>query len=277
MLVRVRGSAVSAAGERLLTERHDEVLHVRLNRPEKRNALDLAALEVLAALGRELASDPTLRAVVLSGEGKSFCAGIDLAELAASPGVVARLLERTQGESANRVQQATWNWRCLPVPVIAALHGEVFGAGLQLALGADLRIAHPDTRLSVMEIRWGLVPDMGGSQTLRGLVRRDVALELACTGRVVEAPEALALGLVTRLDPEPVEVAMVLAGEIARRSPDAVRAAKRLFHTGWETDYAAGLALEAELQSALLGAPNQREAVRAGLAGEPPRFGPAGR
>jgi enoyl-CoA hydratase/carnithine racemase len=212
----------------------------------------------------------------LSGEGRAFCAGIDLAELGGDPTAVARLLERPEGEIANRVQQATtWNWRRLPVPVIAALHGEVFGAGLQLALGADLRIAHPQSRLSVMEIRWGLVPDMGGSQTLRRLVRRDVALELTWTGRIVAAPEALALGLVTRLDAAPLEAALALAAEIAGRSPDAVRAAKRLFHAGWEEGYAAGLALEAELQSALIGAPNQREALRAGLAGEPPRFGPA--
>jgi enoyl-CoA hydratase/carnithine racemase len=161
------------------------------------------------------------------------------------------------------------------VPVIAALHGEVFGGGLQVALGADLRIARPDARLSVMEVRWGLIPDMSGSQTLRGLVRRDVALELAWTGRIVPAGEALALGLVSRIADDPLAESLALAETIAGHSPDAVRGVKRLFNRAWECDAAEALALEAELQMRILGQPNQMEAVRAGLAREMPRFGPA--
>src|SRR5690606_9602433 len=172
-------------------------------------------------------------------------------------------------------QRAGWGWRECPVPVIAALHGEVFGGGLRVALGADLRLARPDARLSVMEVRWGLIPDMSGSQTLRGLVRRDVALELIWTGRIVPAEEALALGLVTRLAADPLAESLALAEAIAAHSPDAVRGAKRLFGRAWECPSREALEFEAELQMAILGRPNQMEAVRAGLAGEPPRFGPA--
>jgi enoyl-CoA hydratase/carnithine racemase len=261
--------------QRVKIERHGHVAVVKLSRPEKRNALDPASFDALDAAARELSADRELRAVVLAGEGKSFCAGIDLAAFAAGEAVIRKLLSRRDGEAANLAQRVGWGWRECPVPVIAALHGEVFGGGLQVALGADLRIAAPDARLSVMEVRWGLIPDMSGSQTLRGIVRRDVALELTWTGRIVPAEEALALGLVTRLADDPLAEAMALAETIAARSPDAVRGAKKLFNKAWECDAVDALALEAELQMRILGRPNQMEAVRAGLAGETPRFGPA--
>lgn len=263
------------SAERVSIERRDQIAVVRLCRPDKRNAFDVEMFDALDAAARELSADRALRAVVLAGEGKSFCAGLDLAAFAAGGSVVRKLLSRREGEDANVAQRAGWAWRECPVPVIAALHGEVYGAGLQLALGADLRIARPDTRLSVMEIRWGLIPDMAGSQTLRGLVRRDVALELAWTGRIVGGAEALGLGLVTRLSEDPLAEALALAETIAGHSPDAVRGAKRLFGRAWECDAREALALEAELQLAILARPNQREAVRAGVAGERPSFGPA--
>jgi enoyl-CoA hydratase/carnithine racemase len=262
--------------QRLSIERHGHVALVRLSRPEKRNALDPAAFEALDAAARELSADRGLRAVVLVGEGKSFCAGIDLAAFSAGESVIRKLLSRREGESANLAQRAGWGWRECPVPVIAALHGEVFGGGLQVALGADLRIARPDARLSIMEVRWGLIPDMSLSQTLRGKVRRDIALELIWTGRIVTGEEAERLGLVTRLAEDPLAEALALAETIAGNSPDAVRSAKRLFNRAWECDAREALALEAELQVAILGQPNQREAVRAGLAGERPEFGPPG-
>jgi enoyl-CoA hydratase/carnithine racemase len=261
--------------ERVRIERRGPVALVSLCRPAKRNALDPASFEALDAAARDLSADRNLRAVVLAGDGRSFCAGLDLAALAQGEAVIHKLLSRREGEAANLAQRAAWAWRECPVPVIAALQGEVFGGGLQLALGADLRIARPDARLSVMEVRWGLIPDMSGSQTLRGLVRRDVALELIWTGRIVSGEEALQLGLVTRLADDPLPEALALADAIAANSPDAVRSAKRLMNRAWECDAREALALEARLQAALLGRPNQLEAVRAGLAGETPVFGPA--
>jgi enoyl-CoA hydratase/carnithine racemase len=261
--------------QRVTIERRGPVALVTLSRPDKRNALDPGMFDALDAAAREVSADAELRAVVLAGQGKCFCAGLDLASFAAGEAVIRKLLARREGEPANLAQRVGWGWRECPVPVIAALHGEVFGGGLQVALGADIRIARPDARLSVMEVRWGLVPDMSGSQTLRGLVRRDVALELTWTGRIVPGEEALALGLVTRLADDPLAEALALAGQIAMQSPDAVRGAKRLFNRAWECDAQEGLALEAAVQMQILGRPNQMEAVRAGLAGDAPRFGPA--
>ncbi len=260
---------------RVNIERRGHVAVVTLSRPDKRNALDPAMFEAIDAAIRELSADRELRAVVLAGAGKSFCAGIDLMAFAAGEAVIHKLLARREGEIANLAQRVGWGWRECPVPVIAALQGEVFGGGLQVALGADLRIARPDSKLSVMEVRWGLIPDMAGSQTLRDLVRRDVALELAWTGRVVPGEEALALGLVTRLAEDPLAAAIELAETIAGHSPDAVRGVKRLFHRAWECEAGEALALEAALQVRVLGQANQMEAVRAGMMGETPRFEPA--
>lgn len=260
---------------RVNIERRGHVAVVTLARPDKRNALDIAMFEALDQAAKSLSDDPELRAVVLAGAGKSFCAGLDLAAFASGASEMRKLLHRPESEVGNLAQRVGWNWRQCPVPVIAALHGEVFGGGLQIALGADLRIAAPDARLSVMEVRWGLIPDMSGSQTLRHLVRRDVALELAWTGRVVPGEEALALGLVTRLAADPLAEALALAEQIAGHSPDAVRGVKRLFNEAWQSGEAEALRLEESLQLQIIGRPNQMEAVRAGMAGETPRFGPA--
>ena len=261
--------------QRVQVEKRDQVAVVTLSRPEKRNALDPAMFDALDEAARELAADRALRAVVLAGAGKSFCAGIDLGAFAGGEAVIRKLLARREGEAANLAQRGGWGWRECPVPVIAALHGEVFGGGLQVALGADLRIARPDAKLSIMEVRWGIIPDMSGSQTLRGLVRRDVALELAWTGRIVPGDEALALGLVTRLADDPLAAALATAETIAAHSPDAVRGIKRLFNRAWECDSREALALEAELQMKILGQSNHMEAMRAGLSGGTPNFGPA--
>ncbi|NLY95103.1 MAG: enoyl-CoA hydratase, partial [Myxococcales bacterium] len=185
--------------ERVLVEIHEHVAHVRLHRPDRHNGLDLAMFEGIVAAADSLAARGDVRAVVLSGEGKSFCAGLDFQSFMTDPSNNRRLLERPEGEVANLAQAVSWKWTALPVPVVAALHGAVFGGGLQIALGADVRIASRDVRMSVMEIEYGLVPDMGLTQTLPRLVRADVARELAFTGRVVEAEEAAAIGLVTRL------------------------------------------------------------------------------
>jgi enoyl-CoA hydratase/carnithine racemase len=264
--------------ERVRIELQGGVADVRLNRPEKLNALDLAMFEGLVRAARELAGDPSLRAVVLSGEGRAFCAGLDFASFQAMSGREGaraggrNLFERDGSSPANLAQLAAWAWTELPVPVVAALHGVAYGGGLQIALGADLRLVAPDARLSVREIEWGLVPDMSGTQTLRRLVRLDVAKELTFTGRVVPGAEAVALGLATRVAESPREAALALAREIAAKSPDAVRAAKRLLDASGRVGVEEGLRLEEKLQASLVGRPNQVEAVRANLEKRAPRF-----
>jgi enoyl-CoA hydratase/carnithine racemase len=251
------------------------VADVRMSRPDKLNALDAKMFEALIETGRSLASDPSVRAVVLSGEGRAFCAGLDVASFAAMARRDAggpRLLERSDESPANFAQRAAWVWTEVPVPVIAAVHGVCFGGGLQVALAADLRLVAPDARLSVMEIKWGLIPDMSGTQTLRRLVRLDVAKELSYTGRIVSGREAAALGLATRLSDAPRDAALELAREIAAKSPDAIRAGKQLLDASGRVSLEEGLALEEKLQRSLLGQPNQVEAVQANLEKRAPRF-----
>ncbi|MDE2341363.1 MAG: crotonase/enoyl-CoA hydratase family protein, partial [Alphaproteobacteria bacterium] len=198
--------------------------------------------------------------VVLSGNGKAFCAGIDIGVLAG--GSALDLAERTHGK-ANIFQHVALGWRQLPVPVIAALHGAVFGAGLQIALGVDIRFAAPNAELAVMETRWGIVPDMAGIALLRGLVRDDVARSLTYTARKVRGKEAEALGLVTLVVPNPLSDALALAHQIAATSPDAIRAAKRLFNLSADADTETILWAEAHEQAALLASANHKETIRA--------------
>lgn len=255
----------------------DGVADVRLDRPDKMNALDPAMFEALARTGADLAQARGLRAVVLSGEGSAFCAGLDMARFAAiassggGDGGLARLADRTHG-IGNLFQEVALVWRRLPVPVIAALHGVAFGGGLQIALGADIRYVAPDARLSIMEIRWGIVPDMAGTLLLRDLARGDVIRELTYTGRIVSGEEAVTLGLATRALGDPRAAALATAREIAARNPHAVRAAKRLFDHADEVFAAAQLRAESEEQAALIGSPNQREAARANLEKRAPVF-----
>src|SRR4051795_3909894 len=211
--------------ERVRIEVADHVAVVTLTRPDKHNALDGAMFEGILAAADEVAATPGVRAVVLHGEGASFCSGLDVASLMSGPISLDDILER-DGRRANLAQRACTDWIDLPMPVIAAVHGSCFGGGLQIALGADVRIATPDARLSVMESKWGLVPDMGITSTLPRLVRIDVAKELTFTGRVVSGSEGAVLGLVTRVADDPLAAALELAEQIAARSPDAIRAAK---------------------------------------------------
>jgi enoyl-CoA hydratase/carnithine racemase len=254
----------------------DGVADVRLSRPEKRNALDPAMFEALVATGERLKAAAGVRAVVLSGEGPDFCAGLDFGAFRAMRSgrrlSATAQLPPSDGPARATGQRAAHVWAELPVPVIAAVHGNALGGGLQIALGADIRIVAPDARLSVMEVRWGLVPDMTGSQLLPELVGRDVAKELTFTGRVVSGEEAAALGLCTRTDPDPRGAACALAREIAARSPHAVRAAKRLLDLAGRVDLAAGFAAEQAEIGALIGSPNQVEAVTAKLEERPPVF-----
>jgi enoyl-CoA hydratase/carnithine racemase len=249
------------------------VATVTMVRGDKHNALDQAMFDALTGAADQLAGDASVRAVVLHGEGKSFCSGLDVASFMGGKGGTGVLLNRDDGRVANFAQRVSYDWSLVPAPVIAAIHGNCFGGGLQIALGADIRIAAPDAKLSIMEIKWGLVPDMGITQTLPRLVPVDVAKELTFTGRLVSGAEAAALGLVTRTADDPLAAAVTLAGEIAERSPDAVRAAKRLYDETWVSDDAgAALARESELQAGLIGRPNQIAAVTAGMSGERPVF-----
>ncbi|MET0898318.1 MAG: crotonase/enoyl-CoA hydratase family protein [Mycobacterium sp.] len=249
------------------------VATVTMVRTDKHNALDQAMFEGLVNAAEQLAGDASVRAVVLHGDGKSFCSGLDVASFMSGQGGTGALLQRDSDRVANFAQRVTYDWSLVPAPVIAAIHGNCFGGGMQIALGADIRIAAPDARLSIMEIKWGLVPDMGITQVLPRLLPIDVAKELTFSGRILSGSEALALGLVTRTSDDPLASAMALAEEIAQKSPEAVQAAKRLYDQTWVSDdAAAALKLESELQTGLLGSPNQITAVMAGMSGEKPVF-----
>jgi enoyl-CoA hydratase/carnithine racemase len=258
--------------DRVHVDLYEGIAEVRLARPDKHNGLDRRMFEALVAAGERLAGEPSLRVVVLSGEGPSFCAGLDFAAFMREGVDPATLLRRDEGSPANFAQRAAWVWRELPVPVVAALHGHVYGGGLQLALAADLRYVAADARLSVREIQWGLVPDMTGTQTLRHLVRLDVAKELTFTGRAVSGEEAVTLGLATRVEADPLAAARHTAHEIAARSPDAIRAGKRLLNGAFTGSTEDGLRLEEEIQRQVIGKPNQLEAVMAGLQKRAPVF-----
>ena len=259
------------------------IADVRLVRADKMNALDAAMFEALVATSTRLAEEKGLRAVVLSGEGRAFCAGLDMGRFAAmkekggngvAGGDKRDLSARTHG-LANFPQQAVWGWRQLPVPVIAAIQGVAFGGGFQLALGADMRLLAPDARMSIMEIKWGLVPDMAGTPILASLVRDDILRELTYTGRIFSAQEALSYGLATRICDDPKAAALELAREIAGKSPEAIRACKRMLNN-LAVDPGPALLAESVEQMKLMGSPNQREAVSANIEKRAPRFADVG-
>lgn len=265
--------------ERVSISISEGVADVRLVRADKMNALDQAMFEALVAATERLSKEKGVRVVVLSGEGRAFCAGLDMGRFAAMkekggngiPGGENRdLTKRTHGQ-ANFPQAAVWGWRQLPVPVIAAVHGVAFGGGFQLSLGADMRFLNPDTRMSIMEIKWGLVPDMAGTPILASLVRDDILRDLTYTGRIFSAQEAMTYGLATRICDDPRAAALEVAREIAGKSPDAIRAAKRLLNN-LSVDPGPALLVESVEQQKLIGSANQTEAVRANLEKRAPKF-----
>jgi enoyl-CoA hydratase/carnithine racemase len=258
--------------DRVRVEVADHIAIVALTRADKHNALDLEMFESILEAAERLMDEPGLRAVVLHGEGPSFCAGIDLMSLASPQSGIAGLVDTLAGAVPNIFQRAGYDWIRVPVPVIAAIHGNCLGGGLQIALAADIRFAAPDARLSVMEARWGLIPDMSITRTLPRLVGIDVAKELTYTARTLSGTEAGELGIVTHVVDDPLAAARALAAEIVTRSPDAVRGAKRLYDEAWTGDPGQTLALEAAIQRDLLGSPNQLAAVTAGLSREPATF-----
>ena len=260
--------------DRVTISVEDGVADVRMVRVDKMNALDNAMFEALVGAGERLKTEKGLRAVVLSGEGRAFCAGLDMGnfgQMAEGPrgrSTTTRSDEglgaRSHGD-ANRAQYACWVWRELPVPVIAAVHGVAFGGGFQVALGADMRYVAPDARMCVMEIKWGLVPDMAGTQLMRHLVREDIVRELTYTGRIFNGQEAYAYGFATRVTADPRAEALATAREIAGKSPDAIRAAKRILNDAVLTDPQTGLTQESVEQGRLIGSKNQVEAVMSNL------------
>jgi enoyl-CoA hydratase/carnithine racemase len=258
--------------ERVTISISDGIADVRFDRVDKRNALDGEMFAAIAAAGERLRSEPGVRAVVISGNGPSFCAGLDFSTFSSmaqgdkidsprkgNPGQI------EPGSITHLGQKVAWVWQEIPVPVIAAVHGHALGGGLQIALGADIRIVHPDTQMSVREVYWGLVPDMTGTFVLSQLVRADIAKELTFTARVFNGTEAHEIGLATHLSNQPLEDAMALAAQIAANSPGAVRGSKELFNRLFTDGAADQFAAERSIIAAQIGSPNQVEAVMAGL------------
>ncbi len=257
---------------------HEGIAHVRLTRPDKRNALDDAMFQAIAQAGERVKHDTSVRAVVLSGDGASFCAGLDFGGFQAmgsgnsGDGSATAAGSMKDGRITHLAQQICWVWQEVPVPVIAALQGHALGGGMQLALGADIRIAHPDTKMSMREVHWGLIPDMTGTLRLSRLVRDDVMKDLVFTGRIFPASEGATLGVVTRLSNDPVADAMVAAAEIAGRSPSAVRGAKQLINRLSNAGAAEHFAAEREIIFGLIGKPHQVEAIAANFENRAPKF-----
>ena len=252
------------------------VAEVILNRPDKMNAIAPDMFTALIDAGESLITNTSVRAVVLRGEGRAFCAGLDLVNFENMKAGIdmidpTRLTERSHGD-ANKFQRVATVWRDIPVPVIAALHGVAFGGGLQIALGADIRLVTADIKMSIMEIKWGLVPDMAGMIFLRQLMRADIARELIYTGRIIGGTEAVALGLATRVVDDPLASAVQLAQEMTQKSPLALRAAKRMLNQWGDATDAALLLAEADEQSRLIGRAEQMEAVQANLEKRLPVF-----
>lgn len=257
---------------RVRLEVRDEVAYVTLARAEKYNGLDLDMLEGLVAAARSIRKDRSIRAVILSGEGKVFCAGLDFGSVMKQLTRMLRAFAKFGLKHTNLFQEAAWAWRKLPVPVIAVTHGRCYGGGLQIALAADFRFTTPDCLFSVMEIKWGLIPDMTGSVSLRELLPMDVAKELAMSGREFDGNEALALNLVTGVAEEAMAAAETLAGQIKARSPDGVAAAKALFEQTWQAGEGAAFNIESKTQFKLLRGKNQREAMKANFEKRAPQF-----
>lgn len=246
--------------QRLRIDReHDgKVAVVTLTRPEVHNALDRPMFDAIDAAAlelRALAEANEIEAVVLRGEGKSFCSGLDVKAMLSGgdfAGAVDELLSKRAGDLANFAQRVAYHWKAVPVPVIAALHGNVLGGGLQISLGADIRIATPDAKLSIAEVRWGLIPDMALTTSLPHLIGIDHAKELTWTGKVISGEQAAQIGLVTRTAEDAFAEALALAGEIAQKSPMAIRRAKRLYDEVWEASDVQRLATEERLQREIL-------------------------
>ena len=267
--------------DRVTTTIEGGIADVRLNRPDKMNALDGAMFKGIVDAGEALKGNPAVRVVVLSGQGRAFCAGLDFSSFQAMAGGPAEAeptedvgpsIMSTEGRITHLGQQAAWVWQELEVPVIAAVHGACLGGGIQIALGADLRVVAPDAKLSVLESRWGLIPDMTGTVMLRKLVGLERAKDLTFTGRMVSGEEAVQIGLASRLAEDPRAAAFELAAELVSKSPDALREGKRLLNLSGTRSIEEQLLDERTTMASLIGSPNQVEATAAYFEKRDPNF-----
>lgn len=259
---------------RVKLEIRDGLAYATMVRGEKYNGLDFDMFRGLVECARAIRKDRAVRAVILRGDGPAFSSGLDVASFFGKPLKAARIFLKYGFKTTNLAQEAAWCWRRLPVPVIAVVHGRCYGGAFQLAMAADFRFATPDCEFSIMETKWGLIPDMSGSVTLRELLPIDVAKRLTMTGEVFNGQRAQEMNLVTGLSDNPLEPAEALAAQIMSRSPDAVAAAKRLFQKTWVASERRAFAVETRLQWHMFLSRNQRIAVKAGLTKETPQFGP---
>ncbi|MBM7365489.1 crotonase/enoyl-CoA hydratase family protein [Gordonia hydrophobica] len=250
----------------------DQVAHVRLNRPEKHNGLTFDMIDDLARAADRVAKDRGVRAVILSGEGPSFCSGLDFAAAGKERGRMMRNMVPKRSSAANNFQAAGWAWRGVPVPVVAVIDGHCYGGGLQIALGADFRYSTPTADYSIMEAKWGLIPDMSLSASIAQLTTIDVAKRLSMTGETFSAPQALDWGLISEVHDDPYAAAEAFAELIKQRSPDAVGSSKILFENTWYNGSRLGFPVEQALQLRLLRGKNSAIARKAGLAKESPQF-----
>ncbi len=250
---------------RILLEVKDSIAYVSLNRPEKHNGLDMQMFLDLVATAKTIRKDRSIRCVILKGEGPSFCAGLDFAAVSKTPTMIPKFFAKLPWSRDNMFQRVAHIWRDLPIPVIAAIHGNCFGGGMQIVLACDYRIATPDANLSILEMKWGLIPDMSGMVTLSRLTRIDIAQELTMTGRFFSGTQGAEYGLISKVDNDPVSAAETLAHTICRQSPDAIAATKYLFKKTWKKDTRGALLWERLTQLRLLGRKNQRIAMKNGL------------
>lgn len=246
---------------RVLIDIEDGIATVTLNRPEKYNGLDMPMFEAIARAARTLRKDRSVRAIILCGAGEAFCSGLDVKTVSKNPVNFLKLLIKPGRKISNLAQDVGYLWRDVPAPVIAVTHGYCFGGGFQVALGADFRFSTADCQFSIMESKWGLIPDMSLTVTLRELVPIDLAKELTMTARQFSGKEAKAMGLVSRVSDDPMSEALAFARELAGRSPDAVAASKLLFNHSWNATDKVALGWETKLQKKVLGRANQRTAI----------------
>jgi enoyl-CoA hydratase/carnithine racemase len=250
---------------KILTEVKGHIAYVYLNRPEKLNGLDMPMFTQMVATAKKIRKNRSIRVVILSGKGSSFCAGLDFSAVSKNPSIVAKIFLKWPWTRMNLAQKIAHCWRDLPIPVISVVHGNCFGGGMQIILATDYRIAKPDANLSIMEMKWGLVPDMSGMVTLSRLTRIDIAQELIMTGRQFSAKEGYEYGLISKLSDDPMKDAEELAKLVAEKSPDAVAASKYLLKKTWKADTRIALLWERWVQARILFRKNQRIAMKNGL------------
>ncbi len=253
---------MASANERVQVTTEGTIAYAMLSRPDSHNGVDFPMLASMRAAQKRIRAMRDVRAVILHGDGPSFCAGLDFKAVLNDRARALGMYTQLWWPVRNHFQAWSMGWREIGVPVIAAIHGNCLGAGIQLALGADFRVAAPDARLAILEAKWGLIPDMGGAALLRHLLPIDVATELAMTGRVITGAEAHALRLVTHVAADPLAAARQLAAEISTRSPDSVAATKLLFQQAYQANEAGALRAERVWQRRLMGFANFRISLR---------------